>query len=268
MEHNLDQTISLLARTPTALETLLRDLPDAWTLRNEGENTWSAFDIVGHLIHGDRTDWIPRAKRLLEFGESKAFEPFDRWGQDREKQGKSLAQLLDEFARVRSESLRELRALNLRPEDLARRGKHPSLGPVTLAAFRDLGGSRPDASAPDFPRHGSSVPRSCGPVWRLSRRAEVHRPQFALKLLCDTVTACHPERSEGSAFLLPRRRQVPRPLLTAQNRAALPTDLLRVSAGQDPVELAASGRCLASRLPFQREAPPEAHRCPRVSGKT
>lgn len=133
MEHNLDQTISLLARTPDALNALLRDLPDAWTLRNEGENTWSAFDVVAHLTHADRTDWIPRAKRLLQFGESKAFEPFDRWGQDREKQGKSLAQLLDEFARVRSESLRELRALNLRPEDLARRGKHPSLGPVTLA---------------------------------------------------------------------------------------------------------------------------------------
>jgi hypothetical protein len=133
MEHNLSCTISLLTRTPTALNALLRDLPDAWTLRNEGENTWSAFDIVGHLIHGERTDWMPRARMILQFGETKSFVPFDRWGQERESEGKSLAQLLDEFAGLRSESLRELRALNLRPEDLARRGRHPALGAVTLS---------------------------------------------------------------------------------------------------------------------------------------
>src|SRR5580700_760159 len=78
MQHNLDQTISLLGRTPAALDAYLRDLPEAWTLRNEGENTWSAFDIVGHLIHGERTDWMPRAKMILQSGESRAFEPFDR----------------------------------------------------------------------------------------------------------------------------------------------------------------------------------------------
>jgi hypothetical protein len=133
MEHNLSHTISLLARTPAALNALLRDLPEAWTLRNEGENTWSVFDVVGHLIHGERTDWMPRARMILQFGETKAFEPFDRWGQDRESQGKSLAQLLDEFARLRSENLSHLRALNLRPEDLAQRGRHPALGAVTLS---------------------------------------------------------------------------------------------------------------------------------------
>jgi hypothetical protein len=133
MEHNLPHSISLLTRTPAALNALLRDLPDAWTLRNEGENTWSAFDVVGHLIHGERTDWMPRARMILQFGETKPFEPFDRWGQERESEGKSLAQLLDEFARLRSEGLRELHALNLRPEDLARRGRHPALGPVTLS---------------------------------------------------------------------------------------------------------------------------------------
>jgi DinB superfamily len=133
MDHNLSHTISLLARTPAALNALLRDLPEAWTLRNEGENTWSVFDVVGHLIHGERTDWMPRARMILQFGETKAFEPFDRWGQDRESQGKSLAQLLDEFARLRSENLSHLRALNLRPEDLAQRGRHPALGAVTLS---------------------------------------------------------------------------------------------------------------------------------------
>jgi len=133
MQHNLQNTISLLTRTPAALNALLRDLPETWTLRNEGENTWSVFDIIGHLNHGERTDWMPRVKVVLQFGETQAFEPFDRQGHAPEIQGKSLAQLLDEFARLRSENLAELRALNLRQEDLERRGRHPSLGVVTLS---------------------------------------------------------------------------------------------------------------------------------------
>jgi hypothetical protein len=133
MEHNLDHTVRLLARTPAVLDALLRDLPQTWTSRNEGENTWSAFDVVGHLIHGERTDWMPRAKTILQFGETRAFEPFDRWGQVRESEGKSLGQLLDEFLRLRRENLIDLQALNLRPEDLDRRGRHPNLGVVTLS---------------------------------------------------------------------------------------------------------------------------------------
>jgi hypothetical protein len=133
MEHNLQHTMSLLARTPAALDVLLRELPETWTFRNEGENTWSAFDIVGHLIHGERTDWIPRARIILQFGETQTFESFDRGGHVRESEGKSLGQLLDEFARLRSENLDELRALNLRQEDLALRGRHPALGVVTLS---------------------------------------------------------------------------------------------------------------------------------------
>ena len=133
MNHNLRHTIALLDRTPAALNALLRDLPQEWTLRNEGENTWTAFDIVGHLIHGDRTDWMARAKRILEFGETKEFEPFDRLGQERASKGKSLADLLDEFTGVRSEKLDELRALNLSPADLEKRGRHPTLGVVTLS---------------------------------------------------------------------------------------------------------------------------------------
>jgi hypothetical protein len=132
-EHNLPDTISLLARTPATLNALLRDLPESWTRSNEGEKTWSAFDIVGHLIHGERTDWMPRAKMILEFGDTRAFAPFDRWAQARESEGKSLGELLDEFARLRSENLGELRALNLRPEDFGRRGRHPELGVVSLS---------------------------------------------------------------------------------------------------------------------------------------
>src|SRR5260370_1739142 len=145
MEHTLPHTISLLSRTHAALNALLRDLPEAWTLRNEGENSWSAFDVVGHFIHGERTDWIPRARIILQFGETKAFEPFDRWAQERESQGKSLGQLLDEFARLRSENLGELHALNLRQEELERRGRHPALGPVTLPPLL------PPWATPDLP---------------------------------------------------------------------------------------------------------------------
>jgi len=133
MEHNLEQTMLLLSRTPATLNALLRDLPEMWTLRNEGQNSWNVFDIVGHLIYGERTDWMPRARMVLQFQEGKTFEPFDRWGQARESQGKSLDQLLDEFARLRSENLRELRALSLPPEHLELRGRHPALGVVTLS---------------------------------------------------------------------------------------------------------------------------------------
>ena len=133
MEHMLGDTVSLLTRTPTVLDVLLRDLPERWTRRNEGGDTWSAFDVVGHLAYGERSDWMVRAKMVLEFGETRTFEPFDRLGQVRENEGKSLGQLLDEFARLRSANLDELRALNLSGEDLALRGRHPSFGAVTLS---------------------------------------------------------------------------------------------------------------------------------------
>jgi hypothetical protein len=133
MEHHLPHTISLLTRTPAALDTLLRDLPDIWTFRNEGEQTWNVFEIVGHLVHGERTDWIPRVRTLLEYGETQPFATFDRLGHVRDSQGKSLGQLLDEFAQARADNLDELRALHLQPEDLALRGCHPALGVVTLS---------------------------------------------------------------------------------------------------------------------------------------
>lgn len=133
MEHDLDNTMVLLARTPVALDALLRDLPESWTSQSEGGESWSAFDVVGHLIHGERTDWMARARMILQFGETKTFVPFDRRAQFRESEGKSLGQLLDEFARLRSENLRELRASNLQPADFERCGRHPALGTVTLS---------------------------------------------------------------------------------------------------------------------------------------
>jgi hypothetical protein len=132
VEHKLEETVAVLERTPGTLDALLRGLPEIWIARNEGDQTWSAREVLGHLIHGERTDWMPRARMILEFGESREFEPFDRWGHVQESEGKALGELLDELARLRAEGLGELRAMQLRPEDLARRGRHPALGVVTL----------------------------------------------------------------------------------------------------------------------------------------
>jgi len=133
MEHNLKDTIALLERTPATLNALLRDLPDAWTKCREGQDTWSPLEVIGHLIHADRTDWLPRARTILQHGDKQPFEPFDRQGHEREIKDRSLSELLDEFARVRSEKLGELRALQLGPKDLARPGRHPALGSVSLS---------------------------------------------------------------------------------------------------------------------------------------
>ena len=132
-EFNLTETVAVLARTPATLDAMLRGLPDTWVRCNEGKDTWSAFDIVGHLIVGERTDWMTRLRIILENGEARPFDPFDRFAQFRETQGKSLEQLLDDFARLRRENLAALQALNLQHEDLTRRGRHPALGVVTLS---------------------------------------------------------------------------------------------------------------------------------------
>ena len=133
MAHNLSETIALLERTPAALNALLRDLPEKWTSRNEGEGTFTVRDVIGHLTYADRENWLPRARRILEYGDSKPFDKFDRFGHVEECRGKSLPQLLDEFSRVRAVCLDELRSLNLQPAQLALRGTHPSLGAVTLS---------------------------------------------------------------------------------------------------------------------------------------
>jgi len=133
MAARLNDTIALLERTPASFDALLRNLPEIWTQRNEGGSTWTVFDVIGHLIHAEHADWIPRARWIIEFGDSKPFPPFDREGHARLVRGKSLGQLLDEFAAARSQSLHDLRAMNLAPADFERHGRHPSLGAVTLS---------------------------------------------------------------------------------------------------------------------------------------
>jgi hypothetical protein len=128
----LDEALALLARTPQTLDALLRGLPDDWTSANEGPNTWSPFVVVGHLIHGERTDWVARARIILEHGEGRAFEPFDRFAQFAATSGRSLASLLDEFAALRADNIRSIVNLQLTDADLDRRGRHPELGIVTL----------------------------------------------------------------------------------------------------------------------------------------
>ena len=132
-EFSLAEATAVLTRTPTILNTLLRGLPSVWVRCNEGKESWNAFDIVGHLIVGERTDWMPRVRIVLENGEARPFDPFDRFEQLKERQEKSMEQLLDDFARLRTENLAALRALNLQPGDLTRRGRHPALGVVTLS---------------------------------------------------------------------------------------------------------------------------------------
>ena len=133
MAHDLEDTMALLERTPAALDALLRGLPETWTHHNEGGETFTVVDVVGHLIYTDRVDWMPRARMILEHGEDKPFDPFDRRGHVEECHGKTLPQLLDEFRRVRAGCLDDLRGLNLQHQQLQLRGRHPSLGVVTLS---------------------------------------------------------------------------------------------------------------------------------------
>src|ERR1051325_4793099 len=133
MNHHLENTISLLERTPPTLNALLRNLPDVWVASNEGEKTWNVFDVVGHLIHGERTDWMLRTRIILQDGDKRPFDRFDRWAQQQASQGKSLPELLDEFARLRAANLDTLRSMRLTAADLSRHGMHPELGKVTLS---------------------------------------------------------------------------------------------------------------------------------------
>jgi hypothetical protein len=132
MEFQLNHATEILRRTPATLNALLRHLPEEWILATEGPESWSPFDVVGHLIHGEEADWIPRAKIILAHGESRPFEPFDRHAMFEKSRGQSLGGLLDIFGRLRAESLKELEELHLTPEMLGRRGMHPELGAVTL----------------------------------------------------------------------------------------------------------------------------------------
>lgn len=124
--------IAVLERTPATFRALLEGLPSEWLMTNEGPDTFSPFDNVGHLIHGERADWIARARIILSQGANRRFTPYDRFAQIRESEGKSLGQLLDEFARLRAENLDVLRGWNLTEHELALEGEHPEFGSVTL----------------------------------------------------------------------------------------------------------------------------------------
>lgn len=132
MTFDLKQAIQLLEKTPALLTALLNDLPEPLVRSNEGSGTWSPFDVIGHLIHGENTDWIPRTKIILEYGEGRTFDPFDREAMLASSKGKSLRSLLQEFNDLRRQNLTNLKSLNLTSEDLARKGTHPALGTVTL----------------------------------------------------------------------------------------------------------------------------------------
>jgi hypothetical protein len=125
----LDESVAVLTRTPATLDALLRGLPEAWTTATEGEGTWSPYSVIGHLIHCEKVDWMPRVRIILEHGTGRTFDALDR-----EARGEELpiGTLLDEFAGLRRENLARLRALELREEQLGLRGMHPTLGEVTL----------------------------------------------------------------------------------------------------------------------------------------
>ena len=132
MDFDLPAGTAVLERTPRVLRALLAGLPPAWTDATEGPETWSPYVILGHLVHGERTDWIPRAQLILAQGPQRRFPPFDRFAQLRESRGKSLAELLDEFERLRAESLATLAGWRLDDARLDLEGEHPEFGPVTL----------------------------------------------------------------------------------------------------------------------------------------
>jgi hypothetical protein len=145
MDFDLDLTTEILEQTPKTLRSMLAGLSKAWVTSNEGPGTWGPDDIVGHLIHGEETDWTVRLKSILEHGEARAFTPFDRFAQIEKNQGKTLDELLDEFAALRAQNLQILRELNLQPSQLDLKGTHPELGSVTVKqllatwAVHDLG---------------------------------------------------------------------------------------------------------------------------------
>ena len=131
MAFDFNSSVEILERTPKTFKTLLKGLSDDWIYSNEGSDTWSPFDIVGHLIHGEKTDWIPRLKIILDDSKNKVFEPFDRFAQFEASKGKVITILLQEFDELRSKNIRYLKSLNLNEYQLRQEGIHPDLGKVS-----------------------------------------------------------------------------------------------------------------------------------------
>lgn len=132
MIFSLNRSIEILSQTPATLQSLLGGLAEDWTQHNEGPNTWSPYDVLGHLIHGEKTDWIPRARIILSETADKTFVPFDRFAQQNADPDRPLKEFLTEFSDLRAANLQELKAMNLTEEALNRQGIHPALGPATL----------------------------------------------------------------------------------------------------------------------------------------
>ena len=132
MQFQISEAIEVLSRTPAVLEAMLGGLSEPWVQNNYGEKTFSPFDVVGHLIHGEREDWIARARIIFEYGESRPFEPFDRYAMYEDSKGKSMGELLQTFAELRVNNLDTLQSMKISPEQLDLRGIHPELGAVTL----------------------------------------------------------------------------------------------------------------------------------------
>ncbi len=132
MTFEINKSIEILSRTPSVLESLLNGISEEWLKNNEGRNTWSPYDIVGHLIHGEKTDWMPRAKVILSNSGHKTFEPFDRFAQMKKDQERPVEELLKEFKKIRAENLEELRSLQIDEARLLEKGIHPELGEANL----------------------------------------------------------------------------------------------------------------------------------------
>ena len=132
MKYSIERSIEILGRTPAVMNSLLSGIDDEWVMNNEGPETFSPYDVIGHLLHGEKTDWTARTKRILEFGDTKTFDVYDRFAQYEESKGKTLQQLLDEFAVLRKENITWFRSRELTEADLDKKGMHPRLGSVTL----------------------------------------------------------------------------------------------------------------------------------------
>lgn len=132
MKYSIERSIEILERTPAVLNAMLSGIGDDWVMSNEGPETFSSYDVIGHLVHGEKTDWTARTKRILEFGDTKTFDLWNRFAQYEESKGKTLQQLLDEFAEIRKENIAWFKSLQLTEADLDRKGMHPKLGSVTL----------------------------------------------------------------------------------------------------------------------------------------
>ena len=133
MKYNIDSAIEILEQTPKTLNAFLSNLSDDWIYCNEGGESWNAFDILGHLIHGEKTDWITRMNIILDSDENKTFEPYDRFAQFETSNGKVLSELLVEFSDLRTSNLKYFKSLNLSDSQLTLKGIHPELGEVTLS---------------------------------------------------------------------------------------------------------------------------------------